>query len=320
MIELEKRRRVERAADDTEHGAEEVMQVAEPVAFGRLLCVGAEHRLRRVPVLMRERGLLREQHRDDQQYAAEVGQHARDSTYIDLRCGGEPLIAVDRRLLLDAYGRPARAALCPLPCFHPGIHGRRAARRGGLRHHPGGVPPGAGACDRSDRRDDCPRAGISAVSRPGEVRACAPDVGALSAFALAGHSFMDGVGIGLGFQVSNTVGVTVAMAVIAHDFCDGLNTVSLMLVHRNTKRRSLAMLVLDAAAPVIGAASTLLFQAPPAFSVVYLGFFAGFLLYIGAADILPEAHSRAAPRTAIVLMAFTTLGAALMFVATRLAG
>ena len=147
-----------------------------------------------------------------------------------------------------------------------------------------------------------------------------PQVGALSAFALAGHSFMDGVGIGLGFQVSNTVGVTVAMAVIAHDFCDGLNTVSLMLVHRNTKRRSLAMLVLDAAAPVIGAASTLLFHAPPAFSVVYLGFFAGFLLYIGAADILPEAHSRAAPRTAIVLMAFTTLGAALMFVATRLAG
>jgi len=146
-----------------------------------------------------------------------------------------------------------------------------------------------------------------------------PQVGVLSALALAGHSFMDGVGIGLAFQVSNTAGVTVAIAVIAHDFCDGLNTVSLMLVHRNTRRRSLAMLLLDAAAPILGAASTLLFHAPPAFSVAYLGFFAGFLLYIGASDILPEAHSRAAPRTAIVLMGFTTLGAALMFVATRLA-
>jgi len=146
-----------------------------------------------------------------------------------------------------------------------------------------------------------------------------PQVGVLSALALAGHSFMDGVGIGLAFQVSNTAGVTVAIAVIAHDFCDGLNTVSLMLVHRNTQRRSLAMLLLDAAAPILGAASTLLFHAPPAFSVAYLGFFAGFLLYIGASDILPEAHSRAAPRTAIVLMGFTTLGAALMFVATRLA-
>jgi len=79
-----------------------------------------------------------------------------------------------------------------------------------------------------------------------------PQVGVLSALALAGHSFMDGVGIGLAFQVSNTAGVTVAIAVIAHDFCDGLNTVSLMLVHRNTRRRSLAMLLLDAAAPILG--------------------------------------------------------------------
>jgi len=147
-----------------------------------------------------------------------------------------------------------------------------------------------------------------------------PQVGVLSALALAGHSFMDGVGIGLAFQVSNAAGVSVALAVIAHDFCDGLNTVSLMLIHRNTERRSLAMLLLDAVAPVLGAASTLLLHAPPAFSVAYLGFFAGFLLYIGASDILPEAHSRAAPRTAVVLMGFTTLGAVLMFVATRLAG
>jgi ZIP family zinc transporter len=147
-----------------------------------------------------------------------------------------------------------------------------------------------------------------------------PRVGALSALALAGHSFMDGVGIGLAFQLSNTAGVTVAIAVITHDFCDGLNTFSLMLVHRNTERRSLAMLILDAAAPVLGAASTLLFHAPPAFSVAYLGFFAGFLLYIGASDILPEAHSRAAPRTTVVLIGFTTLGAALIFLAIRIAG
>src|SRR6188472_586274 len=66
-----------------------------------------------------------------------------------------------------------------------------------------------------------------------------PQVGLLSALALVGHSFMDGVGIGLGFQVSTIVGVAVAVAVIAHDFADGLNTVSLMLMHGNTTRRSL---------------------------------------------------------------------------------
>src|SRR6266436_3586107 len=72
-----------------------------------------------------------------------------------------------------------------------------------------------------------------------------PRVGVLSALALVGHSFMDGVAIGLAFQVSPAVGIPVAIAVIAHDFCDGVNTVSLMLVHRNTTSRSVAMLALE---------------------------------------------------------------------------
>lgn len=146
-----------------------------------------------------------------------------------------------------------------------------------------------------------------------------PKVGMLSALALIGHSFMDGVGIGLGFQVSQAVGVAVAIAVIAHDFCDGLNTMSLMLLHRNTIRRSSAMLVLDALAPVAGAASTLLFEVPPGFLMLYLGFFAGFLLYIAASDILPEAHSQAHSATAAGLIGITCLGAAFIFVVVRVA-
>ena len=147
-----------------------------------------------------------------------------------------------------------------------------------------------------------------------------PRVGVLSALALAAHSFMDGVGIGLAFQVSQSVGVAVAVAVIAHDFCDGLNTVSLMLVNRNTTRRSLKMLVLDAGAPVLGAASTLLFTVPPYILMLYLGFFAGFLLYIGASDILPEAHSQADSATAGSLIGLTCLGAAFIFITVRAAG
>lgn len=146
-----------------------------------------------------------------------------------------------------------------------------------------------------------------------------PRVGILSALALVGHSFMDGVGIGLAFQVSQSVGIAVALAVIAHDFSDGFNTVALMLVHRSSTRRSWAMLMLDAVAPVLGAASTLLFQVPPFVLMIYLGFFAGFLLYIGAADILPEAHSKSRPETTIVLIGLTCLGAAFIFVVARLA-
>ena len=146
-----------------------------------------------------------------------------------------------------------------------------------------------------------------------------PHIGVLSAFSLAGHSFMDGVGIGLGFQVSESVGILVAIAVISHDFCDGLNTVSLMLVNRNTTRRSIAMLLLDSLAPVLGAISTLFIQVPPFILMLYLGFFAGFLLYIGASDILPEAHSQNRSSITMILIGLTCLGAFLTFTVSRFA-
>lgn len=141
-----------------------------------------------------------------------------------------------------------------------------------------------------------------------------PDVGVASALALSGHSFLDGVGIGLGFQASSTVGIAVAIAVIAHDFTDGLNTVNLMLLNKNHRRRATAMLLVDALAPVLGAASTLLFSISDNLLVLYLGFFAGFLLYIGASEILPEAHSKHSSYSTIAL---TILGAAFIFLVTR---
>ena len=142
-----------------------------------------------------------------------------------------------------------------------------------------------------------------------------PDVGVFSALALAGHSFMDGVGIGLGFQVSNSVGILVAIAVIAHDFTDGMNTITLMLTNKNSVSRARWFLLVDALAPVLGAFSTLFFHVSNGFLVLYLGFFAGFLLYIGASDILPEAHSKHSSWKTIAL---TVFGALLTFCMTRL--
>lgn len=146
-----------------------------------------------------------------------------------------------------------------------------------------------------------------------------PRVGVLSALSLSAHSFMDGVGIGFGFQVSKSVGILVAVAVISHDFCDGLNTVSLMLVNRNTTRRSIAMLFLDSITPLLGATSTLFIRVPPFILMLYLGFFAGFLLYIGASDILPEAHSQNRSSITIILIGLTCLGAGITFIMSRLA-
>lgn len=141
-----------------------------------------------------------------------------------------------------------------------------------------------------------------------------PEVGMFSALALIGHSFMDGIGIGLGFQINPAVGLLVAIAVISHDFTDGMNTITLMLRNDNSLKKSKLFLLLDSFAPVLGALSTLFFIVPPHFSVWYLGFFAGFLLYIGASDILPEAHSQ---RSSLKLLGLTVLGVFFIFLVTR---
>lgn len=142
-----------------------------------------------------------------------------------------------------------------------------------------------------------------------------PQVGVISALALIGHSLMDGVSIGLGFQISASVGAFVAVAVISHGFTDGMNTVTLMLNHKNSPQKSRVFLLLHSLAPILGAISTLFFTVSPHFLVLYLGFFAGFLLYIGGSDILPEAHSK---HSSFKLIGLTVLGTVFIFAITRL--
>lgn len=141
-----------------------------------------------------------------------------------------------------------------------------------------------------------------------------PQVGVLSALALGGHSFLDGVGIGLAFQVNAAVGTSVAIALLGHKFADGLNAASLMLAHKNTVRKAVYMVALNAVLPILGALTTLLFQLPESWLPYYLGFFAGFLLYIGASDILPQAHDEKSSKLTI---AMTGLGVVFMFGVTR---
>jgi zinc transporter ZupT len=143
-----------------------------------------------------------------------------------------------------------------------------------------------------------------------------PHVGVASALALAGHSFLDGVAIGVAFQVGSAVGTAVAIAVISHRFADGFNTTNVMLRHKNKPKRAMNMLIIAALMPVLGVLLTQLVSFSESTLAIYLGFFAGFLLYIGASDILPQAHSQSSSRTTIAL---TVLGAVFMFTVTRLA-
>ncbi|MEC4572154.1 ZIP family metal transporter [Streptomyces virginiae] len=119
-----------------------------------------------------------------------------------------------------------------------------------------------------------------------------PEVGLTAAAAMVGHSLADGVALGAAFQVGGGMGVAVALAVITHDFADGFNTYTLTSLYGNDRRKALMMLFADAVAPVVGAASTVLFTLPEEPLGAYLGFFGGLLLYLAAAEILPEAHHK----------------------------
>jgi zinc transporter, ZIP family len=144
-----------------------------------------------------------------------------------------------------------------------------------------------------------------------------PQVGLTAAAAMVGHSLMDGVAIGAAFQVGGGMGAAVAIAVITHDFADGFNTYTLTSLYGNARHKAVAMLVADALAPVVGAASTLLFTLPEQPLGAYLGFFGGVLLYLAAAEILPEAH-HAHPAHSTLL--FTVGGVAFIWLVVGVAG
>ncbi|MGW0736177.1 ZIP family metal transporter [Streptomyces sp. NPDC002851] len=117
-----------------------------------------------------------------------------------------------------------------------------------------------------------------------------PEVGLTVAAAMIVHSLMDGLAIGAAFQAGGAMGLTVALAVIAHDFADGFNTYTITSLYGNGRGKALTMLFATAAAPVAGAAATLLVTLPEGLLGGYLGLFGGVLLYLAAAEILPEAH------------------------------
>lgn len=137
---------------------------------------------------------------------------------------------------------------------------------------------------------------------PEEARAHS-HVGALGAGALAIHTFIDGLGIGLAFSLDTATGVLVFVAVVAHDFADGLNAVAFVLHQGGTRRRALTWLAIVATAPLLGA----IVGATLAISEESLGellaVYVGFFLFMGATDLLPHAHEHPSTKRVAVTAA-----------------
>jgi len=141
--------------------------------------------------------------------------------------------------------------------------------------------------------------------------------GKLNNWALVFHSILDGFGISLAFKISPAIGWVVALAVLTHDFSDGINTVGLALKRKNKKSTVFKWLAADALAPAIGVGLAYLFSVSGPTLGLILAVFIGLFLYISATDLIPESHHQ---HPTIWTTLSTILGLAVILVAVYFAG
>ena len=115
-------------------------------------------------------------------------------------------------------------------------------------------------------------------------------IGFIGSLGMSLHSFLDGVALAAGLAIGGGLGLVIAAVVVMHRFSDGIGIVSLLLASRTPRTEIYRWVALIALAPVVGVIVGLLLPVPDEFLGGMLAVFAGFFLYIGAAELLPEAH------------------------------
>ena len=139
-------------------------------------------------------------------------------------------------------------------------------------------------------------------------------MGPIGAIGLVAHSFLDGAAIGIAYQANPKIGLIVALAVISHDFTDGINTVVIMLKNEQNVRNARRFLFIDAIAPVFGILVASFIVINQSVLAVILAAFSGQFLYIGAANLLPETYRHVAWKMAVAMI----IGVLLIFGLTAL--
>lgn len=131
-------------------------------------------------------------------------------------------------------------------------------------------------------------------------------IGVVGAAGMAIHSFLDGVALAAGLAVGGGIGTIIAAVVVIHRFSDGIGVVSFLAAAGAPRTTTFRWVALVAVAPVLGVLLASVVTVPDGALGAILGFFAGFFLYVGAAELLPEAHRR--DRSRLIVLA--TLGGA----------
>jgi ZIP family zinc transporter len=148
-------------------------------------------------------------------------------------------------------------------------------------------------------------------------RAGAGILGLLPPMGLVAHSAMDGLAIGLAFQAGDEIGIIVLVAVLLHDFADGMNVATIALDAARGERFAILFVFLDAIAAPIGGALSTLVRIDDGVLGLLLAMFAGVFIAVGAGHLLPESQHRE-PRHAPALVLLAAVGAALVLVVRAL--
>jgi len=131
------------------------------------------------------------------------------------------------------------------------------------------------------------------------------------------HSALDGLVIGLAFQAGDEIGLIVLLAVLLHDFADGMNVATIALEAARGERLAVGFVLLDAvAAPAGGLLSTLVTVERATLGLL-LAAFAGVFLAVGAGHLLPESQHRDPGREPL-MVALAGIGAIVVLVVRAL--
>jgi ZIP family zinc transporter/zinc and cadmium transporter len=129
-------------------------------------------------------------------------------------------------------------------------------------------------------------------------------MGIISWIGLTFHSLLDGVAIGLGFEISLQLGIVTALAVLLHELPEGIATTGI-LMHANLKRTKILLYSLAVAlATPTGAVLAYFFlgRLPLEIIGILLALAAGSFIYISAADLIPQIHKRQHKINALILI------------------
>lgn len=122
------------------------------------------------------------------------------------------------------------------------------------------------------------------------------------------HSFTEGVGVGVAFGGTETLGVLIAIAIAVHNIPEGL-AVSLVLVPRGTSVRAAAgwSFFSSLPQPLMAVPAFLFVESFSGVLPLGLGFAAGAMVWLAGAELVPDALETTRPRA----VALTVVGSAL---------